>query len=280
MAQTRASFTEVRQALDSIAKIYQTVQAYIDGGFAGEGSNTLLYGVRYLLETRAQAWTSDDAIGRVVPALRALLTRFDSTVSAGTTRVLAPLFAPVIANIMAHCGNYDATYSDFWDWWNVNKPASPNHKVLGEVAELMNAAGMRVDPAHCYPPEKRIIARLTYTGVGPSNATLTKANDIDPLLYKGHTAEVYCIARNASPDEIGLIVLAAKDETKGPSDAGATSFTATIGAAVAATQVVDIAQTDSHQLCSVTGATFATSTGGKNGDDFYLRVKPLRSASF
>lgn len=277
MAQSRATFTQVRQALDSIAKDYQTLQAYIDGGFTGEGSNTLLYGLRYLLETRLQAWSSDHGIALVVPPLRNLLSKFNSTRSAGTTEVLAPLFAPVLSGLMAHEGNYDTTYADFWAWWNAAKAASPNHKVLGEVAELMNAAGLRVDPDHCYPPENLIIGRLTFTG--DATATLTKVNDVDPLLYKGHTTEVYCIARNVSPDEITVTIDDAKIQTDGPNDDGATQFTVTIPNTLEAGQVVDVAQTDGEQLCSVTGSDL-TVTRGKNGDDFYLRVKQLRAAAF
>lgn len=286
MADSRLTFTETRQVFDNIAKIYQTIQAYVDGGFTGEGTNTLLYGLRYLLETRSRAWTSDSGIALVQPPIRNLLKEFDVNDSSGTLRLLAAKFGPIISAVCAHQTSYDTTYESFWDWFYANIAAAPNDRILGEVAELMNAAGICVDADYCVPPEYRKLARVTFTGA--ATLTLTRVNDIDPLLYtpKLYTPatsglEVYCIARNVSPDEIALKINDAKDETDGPGDTGATDFTATIGAAIAAGQTVYFDAHDlGHQLCSVTGANTTGTTGGKTSDDFWIRTIRYRAAGF
>lgn len=278
MADSRLSFTEVRQLLDSIAKDYQTLQAYIDGGFTGEGSNTWLYGLRYLLETRSRAWTSDSSIALVQPAIRNLLKKYDTTDSSGTTRLLTPEVNAILGAVMAHQASYDTTYANFWEWWDAAKAASPNDKVLGEVAELMNAAGLAVDPDHCVAPENRKLGTIIFSGT--ETAAITSINEIDPLLYKGHTVEVYCVARNAVPDEIVLTVNDCKVSTDGPADTGSTDFAITIANTLAATQVADVTAVDDDTIYSLADATLTITSGGKTSDSFILRVKQYRAAAY
>ena len=123
MANSRLSFTETRQLLDNIAKSYQLVRAVIDGQFAGESTPTFLYAQRYLVETRLRALTSDTGIRDVQPAAESLLRILDTTDSAGSYRLLANYYGPMLRAIVAHHTNYDTSYASFWAWWNAAKAA-------------------------------------------------------------------------------------------------------------------------------------------------------------
>jgi hypothetical protein len=276
MADSRPSFAQTLALLDNIEKLYQLEQAVSDGGFTGEGTGTLLYGLRYLVETRLRAWTSDSGIRDVVPAATNALKLLDTTNSAGTNRIINPLVANILRSIVACQANYDTTYSSFWDWFNTNKAAATSDKVLGNVTDLMVAAGIAVDPDHCVPPAHLKLGYLAYTGV--ATATLTAINKIDPLKYKGHTVEVYCVARNAIPDEIAVTITKSKISTGGPGDTGAVSFPLTILSTLAATQCMDVPEVDSDTAYDLADSALTLTSGGKNGDQFYLRVKEYRAA--
>jgi hypothetical protein len=277
MADSRLSFTEVRQLLDNIAKAHQLLKAVADGGFTGEGTNTVLYALRYLVETRMRAWTSDSAIRDIVPNAVNALKKFDVTDSSGTTKLLAPHVCGILAKTLANVPSFDTTYASFWTWWNAAKAASPNDKVLGEVAELMLACGMSVDPDHCVAPENRKLARILFSGV--STAALTHINALDPTIYKGHTVEVYCVARNVAPDEIVLTVNNCKNSGDSATDTGSTDFPITIPNTLAADQVMDVVAVDDDTIYSTEDATLTITSGGKINDDFYLRVKQYRAAA-
>ena len=277
MANSRLTFAQTLAYLDNIEKVYQLVQAVIDGGFTGEGTNTMLYALRQLVETRALAWTSPTGIRDVYPSIETLLRQLDTTDSAGTNRVLAPLFAPSLRAITAHQANYDTTYASFWAWFAANHTASPNDKVPGNVADLMVAAGINVDPDHCVPPAHRKLGTIIFSGA--STAALAAINKIDPLRYKGHTVEVYCVARNITPDEIVLTVNNAKNSEDSPSDTGSTDFPITIASTLAATQVMDVVAVDGDDPYDLSDASLTITSGGKTSDSFILRVKEYRAAA-
>ena len=287
MADIRATPAEVLAALDNVAKEYQVLAAITDGGFAGESTNTVLYGLR-ALATRVIGWGSADAIAKVYPNAQAALAYFDSQfrTSPAATRILAPLVRGIIAGVCDHEANFDSDYSAFWAWFAATKAASPNDKVLGEVADLMLAAGIAVDPNYCVPPEHLILGHILFTGTAA--ATLTMYNTVDPQLYKGHTTELYCIARKGSPDHITGFLPACKIETDTALTDGATAFALAIEDTLTAGQVVDIASTDAHQICGVTAqdltaaAGHGTLSGGgvsTTADEFYIRVKRYRAAA-
>lgn len=277
MANSRLSFTETRQLLDNVAKSFQLVRAVIDGQFAGESTNTFLYAQRYLVETRGRALTSDTGIRDVIPAAESLLRILDTTDSAGSYRLLANYYAPLLRAIVAHHANYDTTYASFWAWWNAAKAATPNDKVLGEVADLMVAAGINVDPAHCVPPANTKLGTIIFSGT--ETAALTAINKIDPLRYKGHMCELYCVARNVSPDEIVLSADNTKVSTHAPGDTGDVDFPITIPNTLAATQVMDIPQVDGDSIFDLSDSSLTITSGGKTSDSFIVRVKEYRAAA-
>jgi hypothetical protein len=282
----RATPAEVLNLLDNLASCYQTEQAAIDGGFAGESTNTVLYGLR-TLATAAGALGSKDAIAKVYPAVQSALANFDSQyrTSPGVTRHLAPITRATMAAICGHEATFDADYSDFWTWFKATAAASPADKILGECAELMIAAGIAVDATACVPPEHRIIAHLLYTGAAA--ATLTAWNAIDPQVFNGgQTVEIYCVARANTPNAIAGYLPASKTPTDTPLTDGSTAYAFTIADTLAAGQVVDLPEVDAGPLCAATSQLLdatvghGTLTGGKSTDEFYLRVKRYRAASF
>ena len=277
MANSRLSFTETRQILDNIAKSYQLMRAVIDGQFAGESTTTFLYAQRYLVETRLRALTSDTGIRDVQPAAESLLRILDTTDSAGSYRLLANYYGPMLRAIVAHHANYDTTYASFWAWWSAAKAASPNDKVLGEVADLMVAAGINVDPAHCVPPANTKLGTIIYSGA--VTAALMVINKIDPLRYKGHLCEIYCVARNVSPDEIVLSATNAKVSTHAPGDTGNVPFPITILNTLAAGQVMDIPQVNGDSIFDLSTSSLTLTSGGKTSDSFIVRVKEYRAAA-
>lgn len=277
MANSRLSFTETRQLLDNIAKSFQLMRAVVDGQFAGESTNTFLYAQRYLVETRLRALTSDTGIRDVQPAAETLLRILDTTDSAGSYRLLANYYAPMLRAIVAHHANYDTTYASFWAWWNAAKAAATNDKVLGEVADLMVAAGISVDPDHCVPPANTKLATIIFSGT--ATGAITSINKIDPLRYKGHTCEIYCVARNVSPDEIVLSVNNAKDSSFAPGTEGSIDFPITIANTLAAGQVMDIPAVDGDTIFDTADSSLTITSGGKDGDSFIIRVKEYRAAA-
>ena len=283
MADTRVSYSQVLAVFDNIAKIYQTAQTPVDGGFSGESTNTVLYGLRYLANTRIAGWTGcADGIAKVFPAAADALANFDSDyrTSPGVTRFLAPIVKNIVLGIQDHEANFDTTYTGFWDWWATNASATPNDKVLGEVVDLMIAANLSVDSDWCVPPEHLILGKIAFTTVG--TAIVTPWNDIDPEIYKGHDVELYCIARNVSPDTCSGTFAGVKIETDSINSAedGATSFTFKALDTMAATDVVDIAKVSGHSMCSLSTASLTGLVNGKVDDEFYVRVKRYRAASF
>jgi len=281
MADSRLTAAQTLAVLDNLAKQYQLEQAVADGGFTGEGTNTLLYALRYLVETRMRAWTSDSGIRDVVPRAVNALKTFDVLDSKGTLALLLPRVENILRGITEHHANYDTTYASFWEafaaWVKAGTLSGTDVKVLGEVAEMMVAAGIAVDSDYCVAPEYRILGKIAYTGA--AEATLTVYNTLDPLLYTGHTVEVYCIARNAVPDEIVVTVNDCKVSDDGPADTGSTDFPLTILNSLAATQVMDVAVVDGDTIYSLRDASLTCTSGGKLGDEFYLRVKRYRAAA-
>lgn len=277
MADSRLTYAQTLAILDNIAKGHQLLKAAVDGGFTGEGTNTLLYALRYLVETRMHDWTSDSGIRDVVPNAVNALKKFDVLDSSGTTALLLPTVEGILRKVCQHQGGYDTTYQSFWQWFAAAKDTAPDDKVLGEIAELMVGAGIAVDPDHCVAPELRKLGRIYFSGT--ATATLTKLNALDPLLYKGHTIEVYCVARNAVPDEIALSVNDCKVSDDGVTDTGSTDFPITIPNTLAATQVLDVPAVDDDTIYSLEDASLTITSGGKVGDDFYLRVKQYRAAA-
>jgi len=277
MANSRLSFTETRQILDNIAKSFQLMRAVVDGQFAGEATNTFLYAQRYLVETRLRALTSDRGIRDFQPAAESLLGILDTTDSAGSYRLLANYYGPMLRAIVAHHANYDTTYTSFWDWWNTNKAAASNDKVLGEVADLMVAAGINVDPDHCVPPANTKLSTIIFSG--SATAAIATVNKLDPLRYKGHTCEIYCVARNAVPDEIVLSLNNAKDSSFAPGTAGTVDFPITILSTQAAGQVMDIPAVAGDTIFDTSDSTLTITSGGKTSDSFIVRVKEYRAAA-
>ena len=293
MADSRVSATVVRQILDNLAKIQQTLQAAIDGGFSGESTTTFLYGLRYLVETRLHALADGKDKAAILPAADALLKQFDGVLSRspGTVALFAPLVKQVVGAVCATMGpgHYpgDVEYAGFWPWWAANHAVSPNDMLLGETADCMKAAGIAVDPTHCVPPEKLILAHLLFSGSSSGvSAAVTRFNDVDPLTYSGpFTSELCCIARAGSPATIAASLNKVRIETQSPLDTALTTFALAIPDSIAAGQCVDITPTASHLICGVTTGTdtdgaLSGISGAKAGDEFYIRVKQYRAASF
>ena len=290
MADSRQTFAQWLAALDNIAFFIQTAKATFGDAFqttTGEPTGTLRETLRYLVETRLRAYTSDLGTRYIQPPADAALKAFESgTISIDAlNRYLYPIVAG-ICNFHTQYGSDLATavneirysaassaWAALWAWPSGGNSVAANKRVLGEVIDVMAAGGMRWDPAYAAPPEHLELARITFSGAGA--ATFTTVNEIDPLKYTGHETELYVVARGTP--NAGTVTLVAKDDVDTATDPAGTTFTATLGTE-AAGQVIAIAQTDGRFLHSTKGGTL-TVTGGENGLIVAIRVKQFRAAA-
>lgn len=292
MADTRQTFAQWLAALDNVAKFVQIAKSTFGDAFqttTSEPTGTLRETLRYLLETRLRAYTSDSAIRFITPPVEAALRTFESTnVSVDVlNRYLYPIVAAINnhhvqfgSDLVASTDVDDYKYSAassvwaaLWAWASGGNSVAGNKRVLGEVIDIMAAGGMRWDPAYAVPPEHLELARITFTGA--ATATFTTTNEIDPLKYTGHDTELYVVARGTPAS--GTFSIVAKDELDTATDSAGTTFTATIGSE-AAGSVIATTQASSHILHSTKGGTL-TVTGGENGLILALRVKQFRAAA-
>jgi hypothetical protein len=292
MADSRQTFAQWLAALDNVAKLIQIAKSTFGDAFqttTSEPTGTLRETLRYLVETRLRAYTSDSALRFITPPAEGALRTFESASISidALNRYLYPIVA-AINNHHVQFGSdlvpttdvddtrYSAASSAFaalWAWASGGNSVAANKRVLGEVIDVMAAGGMRWDPAYAAPPEHLELARITFSGAAA--ATFTTTNEIDPLKYTGHDTELYVIARGTP--NAGTISLVGKDESDTATDAAGTTFTASV-ATEAAGDVIAVAQTDSHVLHSTKGGTL-TVTGGENGLILALRVKQFRAAA-
>lgn len=289
MSDARIAQSAVLALLDNVAWQVQTLQAVSDGGFSGESTTTLLYAARYALATRLHALADGMDKAALAPPLNAWLKDLDQMLSSDTAavRLIAAKLGPGLKALLstipqAHYPG-DTSYPTFWAYWAANAAASPNDKILGEAADVLAASGMAPNPAYCVPPENTILAHLLYTGAGV--CAVTQYNTIDPTRYTGHTVEVYCVARNVSPDEIHVSLNKCSGQGDSFVTPGAQVFSADILNSLTATQVVDMTPGVAGQFLHAvqtgtsTDGTVTNTSGGKTGDEFYLRVKRYRAAA-
>jgi len=293
MADSLLTFTQMEAAFDNIAHSIRKVttatgHSFITTpGLVNESTDSLVWGLRAFAETDIRAWTSDDAIARVSAAAHNALNYVytDEGNIDGAIKILAPIYGPIIKGLMNHYANYQPQttgYENFWKtWgtmWTADGATASEKCILGEVVLCMRYLGISVDPDYCVPPEGMKIGKIEgATGT----ATLTSLNVIDPLVFAGdYTAQLYVITRNESPAGISVSITSAKDEADGPQDTGATTFTATVASDAGAGSAVDLAQTDSHILQSVSGAAVTADAGWKEDDDVWINVKQFRASAY
>lgn len=285
---SRLTYAQLKAHFDGIAHTAQHLADAVGDDFtsfitSGYSDSTIARDLDISIDgatTGIVGWSSVSAIGAVAPVLDSMRRKLTSQTNSATTALMVALgYGSYIKALMnAFCTGYDTTYDNFWDAFAALYTSG--EYVPGEVVDIMNAVGIKADPAYTYPPEHKLLGDITLTG--SAAGTLTVKDEIDPLLYTPHTTanvEWYVVARaDGSPTDVSIAIAAARDEADTPTDTGATAFTAAPGTAVAAATGA-LTQADSHYLCSLRGATI-TVTNGESGDQFAIRVKTLRSMAF
>lgn len=285
---SRLTYAQLKAHFDGIAHTVQHLADAVGDDFtsfltSGYSDSTIARDVDISIDgatTGLVGLSSVNALARIAPPLDAIRRALTEQTNAMTTRLMvaAGYGAYVRALMDTFAQGYDDTYSDFWAAFAALYTSG--QYVPGEVVDIMNAVGIKVDPAYTYPPEHKLygIAEIT----GDAAGTLTVYDEIDPLLYTVHSTantEWYILDRaDGSPTDLTLTLSDARDEDDSPTDTGATDFVAAPSTGVAAA-VGAVTQTDSKLLQSLRGSTM-TVTGGENGDTIAIRVKTLRSMAF
>jgi hypothetical protein len=275
---SRLTYAQLKAHLRGIALAWQNLASKVGDDFLGLKAtgylaNTVLRNADIAIDgttTGLLGLTSASALKFLTPRLDAIRKKLTAQFGAGTTEMMVALgYADYAKGLLQAFGpGHDDTYASFWTAYAALYTAG--EYVPGEVCDLLTAVGVRTDPDYCHPPANKWLATITITG--PAAGVLTTRDTIDPTIYRNHTAEIYVTARAGSPDSVGITISDAKDEDDTPTDTGATDFTVTVADTKVATEVVDIAQTDSFALCSTEDSSL-TITGGKSGDIFEVRVK-------
>jgi len=289
---TRLTYAQLKAHFDGIALAAQKLADAVGDDFtsfitSGYSDNTVMRDLDKAIDgstTGLVGLTSVNALAALAPVLNRARRNVTEQTNAGTTALMVTLgYGEYIRALMnTFSTGYDDTYTNFWTafagLW------TSGQYVPGEVADIMNAVGIKVDPDYTYPPEHKYLALIDFTGAG--TATLTTFDEIDPLLYTVHTTanvEWYVVARDGTPTEITITIADGRDEDDTPTDTGATDFTLTVGTGGGSGGTVGdtgaLAQADSHVLCSTRDSTLAI-TGGEDADSIAIRVKTLRSMAF
>ena len=284
---SRLTYAQIKAHFDGAGLAVQKLAAAMGDDFtshitSGYSDNTVARDLDKAIDgstTGLMGLTSVNALAAVSGPLDAMRRKLTTHVNAATTDALIKLgYGDYLRQLMVTFSTgYDDTYDNFWDAWDALW-TSPEY-IPGEVVDILNGIGIKVDPAYCHPPQHQIVADILFSGA--ETATMTAKDDIDPLLYENHTAEYYVVARNAVPDEITMTITDIRDEDDTPTEDGATDISQiTVGAAEGAASVDDLTVGSSNHLCSVRGATLTVDGGGKADDHVVLRVKTLRSLAF
>lgn len=301
---SRLTYAQLKAHFDGIALAKQQLATKVGDDFTsfittGYTDNTLARDIDISIDgttTGLLGLTSVSGIAAIAPVLDSMRRKLTSETHALTTKLMVEAgYGDYIKALMtAFCTGYDTTYDNFWDAFAALFTAG--QYVPGEVVDIMNAVGIKVDPAYCYPPAHKLLAILDFSG--DAAATITTYDEIDPLLYQTHVSsadvaasslvEAYVVARDGTPTEITISCSKARDEDDTPTDTGATTFTVTIAAAGGTggtvADTVGLLQASSHALCSTRDATSTsngwTLTGGEAADTIAIRVKTLRSMAF
>lgn len=285
---SRLTYAQLKAHFDGIAHAVQHVADYVGDDFtsyitSGYSDSTIARDLDMSIDgatTGIVGWSSISGIAAVAPILDRMRRELTSCTNALTTKLfVAAGYGDYVKSLMTGFSTgYDSTYDNFWAAFAALYTAT--EYVPGEVADIMNAVGIKTDPAYCYPPEHKLIARVAITGSGAG--TLTCYDDIDPLLYDAKSTaniEWYVEARaDGSPTDVSLSFANGRDEDDTPTDTGATTFVAAPGVAVAAATGATT-QAASKVLCSLRDSTM-TVTNGESGDLFAIRVKTLRAMAF